>query len=121
MDTRMDTAQLDRQEVEQLFAPTGTAVGLPGRAYYDEEFYERERHTVFSKGWVGVGFASDIPEPGDVKPISIAGWEIILVRNKSGEINVFHNLCRHRGMRLVKDAGNIRNIRCFYHCWTYNL
>lgn len=109
------------EEREPLFRPTGRAQGLPGRAYYDPTFYEAERHTVFAKGWMGIGFAKDIPDAGDIQPITVAGWELITVRQKDGSIKVFHNICRHRGMRLVKEKGNARSIRCIFHCWTYAL
>ncbi|TGR17945.1 hypothetical protein EN792_033760 [Mesorhizobium sp. M00.F.Ca.ET.149.01.1.1] len=95
--------------------------GLQGRAYYDPSFYEAERKHVFAAGWVGVGFASDIPNPGDVVPISVAGYELILVRLKDGSIKCYHNICRHRSMKLVKDKGNVRTIRCSYYCWTCGL
>ena len=68
-----------------------------------------------------MGFGSDVPNPGDVKPVSVAGYELLLVRGRDGQVNVYHNICRHRGMKLVKAAGNVRSIRCSYHCWTYGL
>jgi len=108
-------------EREALFRPTETAHGLPGRVYFDPEIYERERLTVFTKYWVAAGFGSDIPESGDVMPVTIAGRELILVRTSEGTVKCFHNLCRHRGMKLVSQAGNMRNIRCPYHSWVYSL
>lgn len=113
--------EIENEEREPLFRPTGRAAGLPGRAYYDPAFYETERHTIFSKNWMGIGFAADVPDAGDIQPISVAGWELITVRQKDGSIKCFHNICRHRGMRLVKEKGNARSIRCIFHCWTYAL
>lgn len=108
-------------ERSALFQDTKVAVGLPGRAYYDPQIFEAERHNLLAKTWIGVVHATDIPNPGDVKPITVAGWELIAVRDKDDTVRIFHNICRHRGMKLVKAAGNVNNIRCFYHCWTYNL
>ena len=104
-----------------LDQPTGTALGLPGRAYFDAGFYESERKSIFAAGWMTVGFASQVPKPGDVAPISIAGWELVMVRGRDGGIQVFHNVCRHRGMKVVGKACNARTLACPYHYWTYGL
>jgi choline monooxygenase len=120
-DPRTVAPPLSGDDIRGLERPTRTATGLPGRAYYDEFFYQAERKHVFAASWTGVGFGSDVPNPGDVKPVSVAGYELLLVRGKDGQVNVYHNICRHRGMKLVKAAGNVRSIRCSYHCWTYGL
>ncbi|MCK1710435.1 MULTISPECIES: aromatic ring-hydroxylating dioxygenase subunit alpha [unclassified Bradyrhizobium] len=120
-DVKEVTTPLSDNEIQGLARPTGTATGLPGRAYYDEAFYEAERKHVFAANWTGVGFGSDVPNPGDIKPVSVAGYELLLVRGKDAKVNVYHNICRHRGMKLAKAAGNVRTIRCSYHCWTYGL
>ncbi|MFK0167089.1 aromatic ring-hydroxylating dioxygenase subunit alpha [Rhizobium sp. NPDC090279] len=112
---------LSEREIEKLSLPTSLAEGLPGRTYYDPSFYELERKHVFAAGWTGIGFASDVPNVGDVVPVSVADYELILVRAKSGEVKCYHNICRHRGMKLVKGKGNVKTIRCSYHCWTYGL
>ena len=104
-----------------LERPTAEAQGLPGRAYFDPAFFEAERYRVFAPGWLAVGFDSDIPKPGDVKPVTIAGWELILVRGRDGLIRCFHNICRHRGMKVVGHECNVRTLACPYHCWTYGL
>jgi choline monooxygenase len=47
---------------------------------------------------------------------------LLMVRDKNGEINVFQNTCRHRGMILIEEPTNISGvIRCPYHSWCYNL
>lgn len=112
---------LSHETVASLRRPTGEALGLPGRAYFDAGFYEVERQRVFAAGWMAVGFASDIPNPGDVLPVSVAGWELVLVRARDGSVGCFHNVCRHRGMKVVGHACNARTLSCPYHFWTYGL
>ena len=80
-------------EIEALYRPTGEARGLPARAYVDEEFWHLEREKLFPRTWMACAYESDVPEPGDVCPLSIAGWELILTRNREGVVNVFHNVC----------------------------
>ena len=55
-------------------------------------------------------------------PTGIAGLPVLLVRNDTGTIGAFHNICRHRCLQLVDAPGNVgRLIRCPYHAWAYDL
>ena len=84
--------------------------------------YQHEQNTLFRNSWVAVGFGKDIPQPGCVKPVNFAGLPMLLVRNQDGNINVFQNVCRHRGMILVDSAKQLRGpITCPYHGWAYDL
>lgn len=50
------------------------------------------------------------------------GMPLVMMRNREGEIQVFHNVCSHRGMILVQEEGTIEGvIRCQYHSWSYDL
>ena len=81
-----------------------------------------ENDRVFARNWVCIGFLDDVPEPGDVRPVSVAGKSLLMLRDEAGEVRVFHNFCRHRGHRLVADSGNVRGrLVCPYHAWTYRL
>ncbi|MDG1366989.1 MAG: aromatic ring-hydroxylating dioxygenase subunit alpha [Acidimicrobiales bacterium] len=113
---------LTNDEVASIDRPTATAAALPNRAYVDPAFLEHERTNVFGPTWVCVGTGSSIPRLGDVRPVSWLGAPLVLVRSADGRINVFHNVCRHRGSELVGAAGNAGGaIRCPYHSWTYGL
>ena len=97
--------------------------GLPTWAYTSEEFALLERESLFARSWHAVGFCHDVPEAGDVFPVlSPAGRALLLVRDETNVVRVFHNFCRHRGMRLVDaPAKSRRNIVCPYHAWSYAL
>jgi choline monooxygenase len=82
------------------------ANGLPAMAYTDEEFWIKECETVFADNWVFVGFAHELKNLGDVLPISVAGKPILLVKNRNGNIVAFHNVCRHRCLKLVDRPKN---------------
>ena len=100
----------------------GPARGLPPEAFTSDAFLALEYERLFPRHWVFVGHGHDIPGPGDVKPISIAGLPLILVRNHEGEVTVFHNVCRHRGRKVVDaPCKDQRLIVCPYHRWAYNL
>jgi len=96
--------------------------GLPGSAYTSEYFRELENSHIFSKEWIFVGFAHQIPKAGDALPVNVASQSVLLIRNKNDEVTAFHNVCRHRNLQLVDKPSNCgRMIRCPYHSWTYDL
>lgn len=96
--------------------------GLPAAAYTSAQFFQQERETVFKQYWVCVGLASDVPHPGDVCPVEVAGMPMVLVRDRAGQLRAFHNLCSHRGLQLVNQPCNVQgNLRCPYHSWAYKL
>ena len=105
-----------------VLAPTAEASGLPNAVYTSSEHFERERETLFTGTWACVGRGTDAPEPGDVCPVSLMGLPLVLVRGSDGQLRVFHNVCSHRGNRLVREPCRVTGgIRCPYHSWTYKL
>ncbi len=110
-------------EFLELFDQQGeTRHGLPGEAYIDERFFRIERQCLFGRSWVFVGYAHQIQNAGDVIPVDVGGLPLFLVRNEDHKISAFHNVCRHRNLKLVDAAGNAgRMIRCPYHSWSYGL
>jgi choline monooxygenase len=77
---------------------------------------------LMGKGWTCIGFATDLPQKSYVKPVDFMGLPLLMMRNREGELKVFHNVCSHRGVKLVQEAGAIQGvIRCPYHSWTYDL
>jgi len=59
-----------------------TARGLPNEHYTSTDVFAEEKKAVLFANWSGVGFAKDIPNPGDVKPVSFLGMPLLLVRNQ---------------------------------------
>lgn len=107
---------------ERIFNETPAARGLPGEAFTSKEFLELEHRTIFTENWVCIGFAHEVAEPGDVHPLDFAGLPLLMVRDREGTVRVFHNVCPHRGMRVVREPGRKkRSLACPYHCWTYDL
>jgi choline monooxygenase len=105
-----------------LAGPTATASGLPAQAYTDGGFLSLETDRLFRRGWVYVGAAGAVPEPGDVLPVTVADAPILLIRGRDGSLGAFHNICRHRGTVLLREPQRGRpTITCPYHAWTYRL
>ena len=114
------------KQIEQLsqHRSTDSAVvnGLSSHAYTNQDYWQHEQQTLFENNWVFVGFAHELQQTGDVIPIEVAGKPLFLIRNQHGEINVFHNVCRHRCLKLIDQSDNVGpRIRCPYHSWVYNL
>ncbi len=105
-----------------VLLPTAQAAGLPNEVYTSEAFFERERDTLFADTWACIGRGSDAPAPGDVQPVNLMGLPLVMVRSLDGDLRVFHNVCSHRGNRLVAEPCRVTGmIRCPYHSWTYRL
>ena len=114
---------LDEAATAALEHPSlGEARGLPARVYTSDGFYTLEQQRLFPRTWTGVAFDSDVPEPGDAIPTAVAGVPIIVLRDESGAIRAFHNVCRHRAtLVLTAPCRGLRQFQCPYHAWTYAL
>ena len=96
--------------------------GLPALAYVSEDFWRLENEKLFPNSWVFVGFAHELAKPGDVVPVTVGGKPIFLIRNSRNEIGCYHNVCRHRCLKIIDKTANVGpRIRCPYHSWVYNL
>jgi Rieske 2Fe-2S family protein len=105
-----------------------------GPVSYDDstspEQYERERNAVFKRAWLNVGRVEQLPRAGSyfTRELAVANASVIIVRDKEGTVRAFHNICRHRGNKLVwndfprdETEGVCRQFTCKYHGWRYDL
>jgi len=113
---------LDHAALSAVMAPVQTARGLPNAFYTDGQVFEQERKLVFENNWSCIGFGKDVPNPGDAKPVTFMGIPLFTVRDRDGQIRVFQNVCRHRGVKLIEEPAHFKGvIRCPYHSWCYGL
>ena len=97
-------------------------ITLPASWYHDPSVYERERHAIFASEWLYAGPDRGLHTPGDFLAADIAGWQVVVVVGRDGELRGFHNVCRHRAGPLVDaGSGNAALFVCRYHGWTYDL
>ena len=112
---------VDLDKIEATKNSINEANGLPNECYLNDEYFKIEREKVFFNNWIVVGVSSSVPEVGDAKPFNLMGIPLLILRDKNNKIRVFHNVCSHRGMILVKEECKLKNtIRCPYHSWSYN-
>ncbi len=92
--------------------------------------YEAERDAIFRKTWLNVGRVEQLPRAGSyfTRELDAARTSVIVTKDKDGTVRAFHNICRHRGNKLVWDdypqeetSGTCRQFTCKYHGWRYGL
>ena len=112
---------LDIKKLNNVDRSIEVANGLPNECYTNANYLDHEREKIFFNKWTVVGVGSSIPKVGDAKPYNLLGIPLILIRDKDMKIRVFHNVCSHRGFKLLDKACNFKNvIRCPYHSWSYD-
>jgi len=115
-------SEIPLTNLDSVLTSIHQAKGLSNDHYISKAVFEEEKIAILFDNWSAIGFGKDIPKEGDAKPINFVDMPLLMVRNKNGEINVFQNTCRHRGMILVEEPTNITGmIRCPYHSWSYSL
>ena len=110
------------REIELDWHPDACA-RVPYAVYTDRAIYERELERFFYHShWCYVGLECEIPNPGDFKRTAIGERDVIVVRDKSGAVNVVENRCAHRGVQFCQQAfGQTKTFVCPYHQWSYDL
>ncbi|RFB78990.1 aromatic ring-hydroxylating oxygenase subunit alpha [Methylovirgula sp. 4M-Z18] len=108
--------------ISELLEARTEGHSLPAGLYTRQDVFEADLEVFFHRHWICIGLDCDVPEPGDATVVDIGKTSLILLRDDDGQIRVLHNVCRHRGARLL-DAGTtvISKLVCPYHTWTYEL
>jgi phenylpropionate dioxygenase-like ring-hydroxylating dioxygenase large terminal subunit len=115
---------LSNVSVEDLEEP----VTYPVEAFVSPEYARAEADRLWSKVWQVAGRLEEIPKPGDYITYEIGEDSILIVRTAATAIKAYHNVCPHRGRRLIdtppgenRACGNKKAFVCGFHGWTYNL
>ncbi len=104
-------------------APHSTSPrALPAWVYRNAEMTRLEMQRLIGTSWQILCHVSDLPRHGDYVTLEIANESIFAVRDREGGIRAFHNVCRHRGAKMLDGHGNCPGaITCPYHGWSYKL
>ena len=112
---------LDLKKLEAVKRPIEAANGLPNECYIKSDYLAYEKEKIFCNKWTVIGVGSSIPKPGDARPYNLLGIPLIFMRDKEMKIRVFHNVCSHRGFKLLDKPCTFKNvITCPYHSWSYD-
>ena len=121
---RIETLPLFKRMVDHVERGEPTLASdvlkIPVSDYLDVERWEREVDEIFRRKPIILAITGELREPGSYRAMTIAGVPILLTRLRTGEVKLFINACRHRGVRVVADGGGRANrFTCIYHAWTY--
>ena len=123
------TAGPDRLRVENVSVQDlEHAVTYPVDAFLSPDYAEAEKEKLWPKVWQMAGRVEEIPQVGDFLTYEIGDDSIIVLRSAPDTIRAFHNVCAHRGRRLIDTpcgknhaCGNRKKFVCGFHGWTYDL
>lgn len=91
-----------------------------GSLYTDPTIFAEELQKIWHKTWVFVGHESEVPRPNDYVRKQLATQDVVMTRDRDGEVHLLINRCAHRGLQVCDDAkGSSSSFRCPYHGWTY--
>ncbi len=112
----------DAAALRHLIANRRPGFMLDAPFYTDDAVFQADLELIFEKHWIFVGVEPEIAEPGDVMTVRIGGNSILICRDDDGGIQAMHNVCRHRGAKLIsEEKACVGRLVCPYHAWTYGL
>ena len=107
-------------DLASLRALSKTSPQLPVHWYFDPQIHALENRLLFERVPGYIGHELMVPDAGDFHALEWMGNAKSLVRNANG-VELISNVCRHRQAIILKGRGNVRNIICPLHRWTYGL
>ncbi|UTR15866.1 aromatic ring-hydroxylating dioxygenase subunit alpha [Salipaludibacillus sp. LMS25] len=113
------TDLFNSRHFENVKLPCEEAKTLPSWCYTSDKWYNKEVEKIILPSWHFVGHISELENIGDYKTIDFQKYKLLIIKGKDNVIRAFHNSCRHRGSKLLKEHGNCKSIRCCYHSWNY--
>ncbi|MGG7104135.1 aromatic ring-hydroxylating oxygenase subunit alpha [Rhodococcus sp. 24CO] len=118
------------ENIPEATAPESysTPLTIGVEAYISQTYARAEGDKLWSKVWQQVGRVEEIPKVGDFLTYEILDDSVIIVRSAPDTISAYHNVCSHRGRRLVdtprgahEARGQARQFICGFHGWRYDL
>jgi len=94
---------------------------LAARYYTDQAIFDAEKERIFFRTWQFACHASKLRKPGDYTVFELFDQSLLLLCGADEEIRAFYNVCQHRAHELLSGDGNVPNIVCPYHAWTYGI
>ena len=112
----------DQAKTLELIRQRPPRYALSSALYHSQDVYRQDLEQIWHSHWIFAGHTFEMPKAGDYLTLQIGDYPVVVVRGDKGEINAFHNACRHRGSRLCSAAkGKSAKLVCPYHKWTFGL
>lgn len=94
---------------------------VPKSAYLDPEFARLESERLWTRVWQVACREEELPRPGNFVTVDIANESFLVVRSEDNAIRAFHNVCTHRGRKLVEAvSGRAPKFVCGFHAWMFD-
>ncbi|KTT63907.1 hypothetical protein NS383_17710 [Pseudomonas oryzihabitans] len=116
-----DDQQSIPADMREHFPAGDDMLEIDREAYLSADFHRLEMDRMWSRVWQMAAREEQIPEVGDVTLYEIGELSFILVRSEPGRIKAYYNSCRHRGRRLCAGDTSVRELRCPYHGFAWDL
>ena len=111
---------IDRPDLAALVARRTVGYPLEGPFYTSPAVFDLDVAAVLGRTWLFVATEAEVREPGDFVTVDLGPYSVIILRDDDDVVRALHNVCRHRGARVLSDrSGSVGNIVCGYHRWTY--
>jgi choline monooxygenase len=115
-------AARDARLEDAIGAPPQRPTLVPAERYYSPAFAQLEVERMWPKVWQVACTVDHVAEPGDYFEYRCGPYSVLIVRDDDGTLRAFQNVCRHRGNSLRAGSGaDLRELRCGYHGWTWDL
>ncbi len=89
----------------------------PGKAYGDARGFSAEVERILARSWLPVApptIPAGAAQPFTLLP-GVLDEPLIFTRDEAGSLRCLSNVCTHRGMQIVCEAGSVKRLRCEYH------
>ena len=107
-------------DIESMVARREVGYSLESAFYTSKEVYDLDLDVIFGRHWLFCAAEAELAEPGDYVTVSVGASSVIIVRDDDESVRALHNVCRHRGSRILEEpCGSVGNLVCPYHQWTY--
>ena len=97
-------------------------------AYISQDYAKAEQDKLWRKVWLQAGRVEELTEIGSYLTYEIGVDSILIVRTANDVISAYHNVCQHRGRRLVDTPdgamnarGKTRRFACGFHGWCWDI
>ena len=90
-------------------------VTIGSEAYVSPDYARAERDKLWRKVWLQAERVEDIPNVGDYVSYEILDDSILIVRAEDGAVRAYHNVCPHRGRRIVETPRGTKRARSTTH------
>ncbi|MBI2697873.1 (2Fe-2S)-binding protein [Mycobacterium gordonae] len=115
-------APVRSRDEDAIGTPPPSPTLVPAERYYSPEFAALEVQRMWPRVWQVACMVDHVAEPGDYFEYRFGPYGVLIVRGEDGSLRAFQNACRHRGNSLCVGSGSgLRELKCGYHGWTWDL